>query len=77
MPMSMPTLDEHHVAQLIDRVAATGEVVEIQRPAGRVRISRAGDASRLGRLHPHPDAVEGDPADLAELSWADDWRPVV
>ena len=74
-PMTLTT--ERDLAQVIDQVARTGEVVELQRPGGRVRISRTVEGSRLARLRPHPGTIEGDLDDLAKLSWADHWRPLL
>lgn len=60
----------------LDRVVATGEVVEVSRPGGTVRIVAATSGSRLARLVPHPGTIVGDAAELASLSWESEWRPM-
>lgn len=58
----------------LDRVATTGESVEVARPGGMVRIVAATSGSRLARLAPHPGTITGDAADLAHLGWTDAWQ---
>lgn len=59
----------------LDRVAATGEPVEIVRPGGTVRIVAADSGKRLARLTPHPGTIIGSVDALADLNWADTWQP--
>lgn len=60
----------------LDHVVATGTPVEVQRPGGAVRIVRDSSA-RLDALTPHPNTINGDAAELAELSWEDAWKPTL
>ncbi len=76
--MNKPLSATHLRAELfktLDRVAATGEPVEVARPAGTVRIVASSPGSRLARLRPHSGAIVGDAADLAQVGWANAWRP--
>ncbi|MFU8788512.1 MAG: hypothetical protein ACNA7G_05745 [Methylobacter sp.] len=59
----------------LDHVLATGEPVEIERPGGSVRIVRDISARRLAGLTPHPGTINGNPDDLANLSWEQAWKP--
>ena len=59
----------------LDHVAATGDPVEIQRPSGSVRIVRDNSTRRLAGLTPHPNTINGNADDLANLSWAQAWKP--
>lgn len=59
----------------LDHVVATGESVEIRRPGGSVRIVRETSTPRLAALTPHPGIINGDPDDLAGLSWEQSWQP--
>lgn len=64
----------------LDRVVATGESVEVQRPGGKVRIVSAVEGmagNRLARLQPHPGTIVGDPDSLAHLSWDEAWKPTL
>ncbi len=60
----------------LDRVVATGEAVEIARPGGSVRIVPAASGSRLAGIVPHPGTIIGDAAELASLSWENEWQPM-
>jgi hypothetical protein len=59
----------------LDHVLATGETVEIKRPNGSVRIIRDASTRRLSALKPHPNTINGNPDELAELSWEQEWKP--
>ena len=61
----------------LDRVIATGEPVEVERPGGWVRLVAAAPAGRLSRLRAHPGCIVGDAAELASLSWPDVWQPTL
>lgn len=54
---------------------ATGDPVEIERPGGSVRIVRDTSTKRLSELTPHPRTINGNPDDLANLSWEQAWKP--
>lgn len=77
MPMQMTATNlRADLFSTLDQVLASGDPVDIPRPGGVVRIVRAA-TSRLANLQPHPGIVNGDPAELAELSWEDTWRPTL
>lgn len=61
----------------LDQVLATGDPVEIQRPRGSVRIVRDTSTQRLAGLTPHPGTINGNADDLAQLSWEQDWNPML
>lgn len=61
----------------LDHVADTGEAVEIQRPNGLVRIVRDTPVQRLADLKMHPGTINGNAEELADLSWEQDWKPML
>lgn len=61
----------------LDHVLATGIVVEIKRPNGSVRIIRDESTQRLVTLKPHPNTINGNADDLADLSWEHAWQPTL
>ncbi|MEW6563626.1 MAG: hypothetical protein AB1400_10440 [Pseudomonadota bacterium] len=77
----MPTLTATRLrAELfstLDHVLATGESIEVKRPAGSVRIVRENTRQRLAALTPHPGIINGDPDTLPSQSWAAEWKPVL
>lgn len=75
-PITASKLREN-VYRILDQVLATGVPVEIVRRGRVLRIVPADSVvgDRLDRLEAHPEAVEGDPADLAHVDWSAEWRP--
>jgi hypothetical protein len=63
---------------VLDRVAETGEPVEIVRKGITFKLSVESSGPRLfsaAKLVPHPGTIIGDPADLADLDWSEAWQP--
>jgi prevent-host-death family protein len=64
--------------RVLDRVAETGEPVEIVRKGRKLRISVEEEAPvvfKAANLVAHPGAVVGDPDALVQLDWTAEWRP--
>lgn len=76
----MPTISASalraDIYRVIERVARTGQPVDVTSKGRRVRIVAVDDPpSRLDVLTPHPDAVVGDLDDLVHIDWSDEWHP--
>jgi antitoxin (DNA-binding transcriptional repressor) of toxin-antitoxin stability system len=63
-----------NIYRLLDRVARTGEPLEIEREGQLLRIVAVNGPRKLDRLV-RRDAVVGDPNDLVHMDWSDEWRP--
>jgi hypothetical protein len=63
------------IYRVLDEVLRTGQPVEVERAGRRLRIVPVERPSRLDSLEPHPEAVVGDPADLVDIDWSNEWRP--
>lgn len=74
MPISASSL-RADIYRILERVARTGQSVEVTSKAGRVRIVAVDPPSRLANLSSHPDAIVGDPDDLVHLDWSGEWQP--
>lgn len=65
--------------QILDRVLATGESVEVTRAEGTVVIKPllSEKRSRPGKRKPkpNPNLVVGDPDDLIHFDWVSHWKP--
>ncbi len=72
MKLTATSLRENIYA-ILDRVLATGEPVEIERNGRTLRLQAVDAGSRLDRLVPRPDYIIGDPDDLVELDWSQEW----
>ncbi len=70
-----PTELRANLYQLLDEVLETGIPLEIERNGRRLRIVADPPTSKLDRLVPHPDFVNGDPEDLVEIDWSVYWNP--
>jgi hypothetical protein len=58
---------------MLDRVARTGEILEVERKGVVLRISREQNASRLARLPKRP-TMAAEPDTIVEQGWADAWE---
>jgi hypothetical protein len=56
----------------LDRVALTGEEIELERKGVRLRIVRDSSSSRLAGL-PRRDTMLADPERIVDTGWADAW----
>jgi len=64
------------IYRVIERVARTGQPVDVTSKGGRVRIIAVDEPPpRLDALTPHPDAVVGDLDEFVHVDWSDEWRP--
>ncbi len=65
--------------QVLDRVLATGESVEVARAEGTVVIKPLSAAKRARpskrKPKPNPKLVVGDPDDLVHFDWVSHWKP--
>ena len=73
--MISPSKLRSDIYRILDEILRTGTPIEVTRRGRRLRIVPVEPSSRLDALTPHPDAAVGDPADLAEVGWAGEWRP--
>lgn len=65
--------------QILDRVLATGEPVEVTRAEGTVvikpLISKKRTSPGKRKPKPNPNLVVGDPDDLIHFDWVSHWKP--
>ncbi|MCZ7583556.1 MAG: type II toxin-antitoxin system Phd/YefM family antitoxin [Deltaproteobacteria bacterium] len=61
--------------RILDRVAKTGESVEIERGGKTLKIVLETPKSKWDRLEPHPEYINGDPDDLLHIDWLAFWKP--
>ena len=62
------------IYQLLDRVIATGQPLEIERKGRKLRIIAAKPVSRLAQL-PKRQCIKGDPEKLVSIDWSGAWKP--
>lgn len=60
--------------RILDRIAESGEPVEIKRKGRSLRIVAEPDA-KLDLLKPHPDYLRVPPDDIVHMDWSGEWRP--
>ncbi len=72
MKLTATSLRENIYA-ILDQVLASGEAVEIERNGRTLRLQPVDTGSRLDRVVPLPDYISGDPDDLVELDWSQEW----
>ena len=64
-----------NIYKLLDQVLESGIPLEVELKGRRLRVVSAETLSKLDRLVPHPDAIEGDPEDFVHIDWSGEWRP--
>jgi prevent-host-death family protein len=61
--------------RILDRVAKTGETVEIARGGKIIRIVLESPADKMNRLVKRDDYLQCDPDEIVHLDWSDQWKP--
>ena len=61
--------------RILDRVAETGETVEIVRGDKVLQLAVASPRKKMKRLVPREHYLKGDPDEIVHLDWADQWKP--
>lgn len=59
------------IYRVLDTVIDTGEPVEIEKRGRVIKLVLALEPKKLDRLVPRPGFIQGDPSDLADVSWPD------
>jgi sugar/nucleoside kinase (ribokinase family) len=62
-----------NIYAILDQVLATGQPVEIERNGRTLRLQAVDTGSRLDRVVPRADYIIGNPEDLVELDWSQEW----
>lgn len=62
-----------NVYKLLDEVAEKGKPLTISRHHKILKITRAEEAGKLGRLVKH-DCIKGDPEAIVHIDWEGDWK---
>jgi hypothetical protein len=62
-----------HLYTWLDRIAHTGEVLEVERKGVVIRISRDQSTSRLARL-PRRPTMRVDPDSIVDQEWSQSWK---
>jgi antitoxin (DNA-binding transcriptional repressor) of toxin-antitoxin stability system len=61
--------------RILDRVAQTGETVEIARGDKVLKIAVVSPRKKMKRLVSRKNYLKGDPYEIVHLDWADQWKP--
>jgi prevent-host-death family protein len=61
--------------RVLDRVAETGEPVEIIRKGRTLNIVVAGPKDKFKKLIKRDDYLKCDPDEIVHMDWSDQWRP--
>jgi len=61
--------------RILDRVAETGETVEIVRGDKVLKIAVASPRKKMKRLVSRKDYLKADPDEIVHMDWADQWKP--
>lgn len=64
-----------NIYKILDRVAESGETVEIERGGKLLRITAAERLDPLALIKPMKDLIVGDAASLEHVDWSAEWKP--
>jgi prevent-host-death family protein len=67
-----PTELRADIYNLLDEVLRTGLPLEIKKGGKLLRIIPVAQPDKMQNLVPRPEVIQGDPDELAELSWEDE-----
>jgi prevent-host-death family protein len=67
-----PTQLRSNIYNLLDEVLKTGLPLEIKKGDRKLRIVPVDEVDKLKNLVARPDAIQGDPDDLAQIDWMDE-----
>ena len=67
-----PTELRANIYNLLDEVLDSGIPLEIQKGGRKLRIVPVEPVDKLQNLVHRPDAIQGDPEELVEISWEDE-----
>jgi hypothetical protein len=59
--------------RILDRVAATGVPLEIERKGKIIKILVEEKRSKLENLEPH-SVINGNPEDIVHMDWSGEWK---
>lgn len=62
------------VYNILDEVIETGVPAEIERKGKHLKIIVIEKPSKFDRIKPIKDLIIGDPEDLNNLDWSDEWK---
>lgn len=71
-----PTSFRKDLFKLLDQIAATHEVLEIHRNGKIFKVFPPNEGSKLHRLTPHNDVVNGNEGSL-DVDWNEEWKPYI
>lgn len=67
-----PTQLRTNIYNLLDDILKTGLPLEIKKGDKKLRIVPVDQVDKLKNLILRPDVIQGDPDDLAEISWEEE-----
>lgn len=67
-----PTELRSNIYKLLDEILKTGIPLEIKKGDKKLRIVPVEKADKFDNLIHRPEAIEGDPEDLVDISWEDE-----
>jgi prevent-host-death family protein len=67
-----PTQLRTNIYNLLDEVLKTGLPLEIKKGDKKLRVVPVEEVDKLKNLIARPEAISGDPDELAEISWSDE-----
>lgn len=65
-----------NIYKFLDEVLETGKPLEIERKGKKLKISAEKPKSKLSNLKKR-NTIVGDPEDIIDNNWIDEWKPFI
>ncbi len=72
-----PSELRRNIYNLLDQVIETGIPLEIKRKGHKLKIVPSKPTSKLANLKPHPECIPGNPEELVNITWNENWKPEI
>ncbi len=70
-----PSELRQNIYNLLDQVIETGVPLEIKRKGHTLKIVPSKPVSKLSTLKSNPESIVGNPEDLVNTDWSENWKP--
>ena len=64
-----------NIFKVLDKIAATGVPVEIERNGKKLKIICVGTRDKFANAKFYKDCIVGDPDNLDRIDWLKEWKP--
>ena len=72
-----PSKLRENIFQLLDQIIESGETIEIKRKGKILKIVPPKTKNKLDKLIRREGELNGNPDDIVEMDWSEQWKPFI